>query len=114
MSNKNRDFVKQMTDKETCARFYDEMMDAINKNLNPPIPMPSPQPDAQSSLNEHYYIPKSVTVRDLASWLSENQGDPALRVSGISFLCRQLTFVRVGLLTSPLGPSVLTHQRAAT
>lgn len=114
MSNKNRDFVKQMTDKETRARFYDEMMDAINKNLNPPIPVPSPQPDAQSSLNEHYYIPKSATVRDLAGWLSENQGDPALRVSGISFLCRRLTFVHVGLSTSPLGPSVLAHQRAAT
>ena len=83
MSNKNRNFIDQITVKERRTWFYRVMLDEINKGQ---VNLPAPQPiledgDLLGNPSEHYWIPKVVTVRNLTSWLAKNQGDPALRVS---------------------------------
>ena len=85
-SNKNQNFINQITVKERRTGFYKAMLDEINKDQNPPLPVPAPQPvledgDTPGNLTEHYWIPKAATVRNLTSWLAENEEDPALRVS---------------------------------
>ena len=86
MSNKSQNFINQITIKERCAGFYKVMLDEINKDQNPLLPIPAPWPvledgDMPGDLTEHYWIPKVATVRNLTSWLAKNLEDPALRVS---------------------------------
>jgi hypothetical protein len=87
--NKNRGYISQITSKECRRRFYVAMLELINKNQNLPVPVPAQQPlleygDMPSSSSECYWIPKAAMVKDLTSWLVQNQGDPALHVSGCS------------------------------
>ena len=86
MSNKNRNFIGQITIKERHTWFYKTMRDELIKGQNTPVPLPAPQPvreeeDTPGDPSQRYWIPKAATVRDLTSWLAKNRGDPALRVS---------------------------------
>ena len=110
VSNKNRAFINQITSRECRTRFYCAMLEEINKEQNPPASVPESQPrlnngDTPSHSSERYWIPKAATVKDLTSWLVENRGDPALRVSVRFVCCWLITLV----FTQDFRPRLLDH-----
>ena len=114
-SNRNRNFVSQITAKESRTRFYTAMLEEINKGAPDPVTAPEPDledGDTPSDPGERYRIPKAATVRDLTGWLAENQGDPALRVSVNLCLLLADTDVRAGFSNSPYRSPIFAHQRA--
>ncbi|KAH9017840.1 hypothetical protein EDB84DRAFT_1566683 [Lactarius hengduanensis] len=92
MSNKNRGFLRQITNKEIRTRFYDTMCQELAKDRTTSTPTtvgsphlhPAPESEdvPSSDPSERYQMPKAYSsIQDLGEWLHENRGDPALRVS---------------------------------
>jgi hypothetical protein len=89
MTNKNRGFVGQITDKESHARFYAAMLERLEMRpaapSTPDATHPGPQPDAEdapTNTEDRYWMSKKhSSQRNLGEWVSENRDDPALKVS---------------------------------
>ncbi|KAH9161682.1 hypothetical protein EDB89DRAFT_2029564 [Lactarius sanguifluus] len=90
-SNKNRDFIRQVANKESRTRFYATMLEVLAQGQSPSTPAtlftnscerPNSRDEEATPNNPsvRYQMSKSsATSRDLTWWLLENQDDRALR-----------------------------------
>ena len=84
MSNKNRNFIGQIANKENRTRYYVVLSEELDnlKARAKTSPHADNEEDAPSDAAMHYDIPKTTSVtRDLTEFLIEYQGDRATHVS---------------------------------
>ena len=89
LSNKNRGFIRQITDKESCMRFYTKLLGGLTEAHIPStskVTQPEPDldegEDGQDKLNDCYWMSKRAALtRNLMEWLAENGADHALKAS---------------------------------
>jgi hypothetical protein len=89
LSNWNCDFVSQITNKESCTRYYATLLKDLTEAQVPPTseathlePNPEDGEDGHYKPGDCYWMSKKhATSRNLTEWLIENKTDRALHVS---------------------------------
>ena len=82
MSNRKRNFVSQIANRENRTRYYTELSKELENTQPPPLPQTVNDEDAPNDPTKHYEIPKTTSVvRDLMEFVVEHRDDRALRVS---------------------------------
>jgi hypothetical protein len=89
LSNRNRDFVSQIANKESCTRYYATLLKDLTEAQVPPTseatplePNPADGEDGRYKPGDRYWMSKKhATSRNLTEWLIENKTDRALHVS---------------------------------
>jgi hypothetical protein len=89
LSNRNHGFVSQIANRESCMRFYAEMLENLTKaqvsstsEASHPESDPGDGENGQDKPNNRYWMSKRhATSRNLTEWLVENKADHALKVS---------------------------------
>ena len=82
-SNKNRNFVRQIANKESRTRYYATLSEELTKTQAPTTPRAiNDNEDIPNDPTMHYEIPKMASaISDLTEFVIEHQSDRAFHVS---------------------------------
>jgi len=83
MSNKNRNFVRQIANKESHTRYYATLSKELTKAQAPTTPQAiNDNEDMPNDLTMHYEIPKTASaISNLMEFIIEHRSDHAFHVS---------------------------------